>query len=81
MKVSKAQRNKIKEMFFARVPDSQRRHRIIQLAHILADEPEDDDFYSALYHYSLEENWDDADKELKRLLPTQGWHMREEMGD
>lgn len=75
--LSVVQRNKIRQMFFARVDDSIRRNKIIELAASIADEPGDDDFYRAIYHYSLRENWDDLENDHAKLVPVNGWQVRE----
>lgn len=93
MKLDAKQRAVIRDLFFKRVTDAQRRTKIIQIASILSDSDEDgerakaqptiqldstmneedpmnDDFWAAIYHYSLAENWPSIQSDLDDLLQT-----------
>lgn len=62
------QRDNIIELFFARVENAERRRKIIRLANSLADEPNDDTFFSAIYKYSKAENWENLERDFDEFV-------------
>lgn len=62
-------KDEIIENLFKRVPNSIRRSQIIALATELSNNRTNDkEFYSAVYHYSLRENWPELDNDFKEFL-------------
>ena len=66
--LTQAQKDNIIELFFERVTNPERARKIIRLAYSLADEPDDDAFYSAIYKYSLAENWPNLERDYDELV-------------
>jgi hypothetical protein len=69
VKLSKAQKENIRQLLFQRVPDSPRRSKIIALANALSDNGEkEEDYFAALYHYALKENWPDLERDYDEFV-------------
>lgn len=62
--LTQAEKNKVRELFFRRVPNAQRRTKIYRVARSLSDN--DNEFWQLVYHYSLQENWADLEKDFKK---------------
>lgn len=66
--LTSAQKQSIMKLFFERVPSAERRLKNIRLASFLSDDGgNEDEFYGALYEYSLEENWAQADADFEEF--------------
>lgn len=66
--LTQKQKDNIIELFFARVTNTERARKIIRVASALADEPDDDAFYSAIYKYSLAENWPNLERDYDEFV-------------
>lgn len=70
MAFDQSSKDEIMENLIKRVSNSMRRAQIVALAHELSDGGENEKaFYSAVYHYSLRENWPQLDDDFKEFLP------------
>jgi hypothetical protein len=78
--MNQEQKNKIRELMFHRVPDASTRSRITQLASALAD-PDSDDWWMALYHYSLPEHDEDLRDDYNEFVTGFGPNLAEEGTD
>jgi hypothetical protein len=63
------QRSAIIRLMFERVSSSPRRSKIVHLATILGGEDQSsDEFYAAVYIYSLEENWVKLERDFAEFV-------------
>lgn len=62
--LTQSEKNKIRELFYKRVDNAQRRTKIYRVARSLADD--DNEFWQLVYHYSLEENWSALESDFKK---------------
>jgi hypothetical protein len=60
---------RIRNLLFKRVGDPQARAKIYQLAHTFAEgDDESDTYWSCMYHYALEENWGDLERDYRQFV-------------
>lgn len=64
--ITEKEKQAIRNLMFRRVSSNARRQKIIRVASELGDPiEEDDDFWAAIYYYSLKENWIELDEMFK----------------
>lgn len=67
--MSDSDKTAIRRLLLERVPQADRRGKILQLAAALGDAmEEDDDWYSAIYHYALPENWQELERDHQEFV-------------
>lgn len=74
--MSSADKKKIRELLFKRNPEVAVRTKIFQLAASLGsvEDGGDDDYWAAVYHYSLPENRNDLDVDHKEFYYVASFH-------
>lgn len=66
-----AKRNAIVKLMFQRVKSPDRIRKIINLSRSLSEGDEfKDTFYASVYHYSLEENWQELERDFAEFADT-----------
>lgn len=67
--MSESDKTAIRRLLLERVPQADRRGKILQLAAALGDAmEEDDDWYATIYHYALPENWAELEEDHQEFV-------------